>query len=694
MAEANDFRTTLKFAVTANATSIILNSIIGSGINGVPDTPFRIRIGNELLLVSERDGLTCTVTRGIEGSVAAAHSAGAVVRQVLTLAGLTALFTESSGPLGPESTTDNAIARWDGTDGSALQDSQPIVEDDGRISAITNPVGDQDAATKSYVDAAIAEVAAGGGDVAQNSFLVSGGQVAWVEDYTFIVSAATYYIGGVLFNSVQTEITLDAADGSNDRIDAIVVNSDGEVDFVTGTPDAQPSTPDIDPGSQLQLAIVLVETGTTEPSTNDTESVYDETGGAEWTPATSGSGFTTNDTTAPYHGLTNIDATNIAANSYVQFTIPSGSLDPAEWDNFTFFLRPKASWANNRTIVVTLRTSAGVQLGQPVTITNGVFGFQSATLSYQQISIPMATFGVPPGSAIAIVRFTKQGPSTIGFYLDYIRFLFGTSQQTPVGITQDQADARYLRRSLNLADVTDPAAARTNIGAGTGGGDVSGPAASIDSEVAIFNGTTGKIIKRASATGVAKLTSGVLSASNVNLASEVTGDLPLSNLAQASAASRLLGRGSAAGAGDYQEITLGSGLSMSGTALSASGAGQKRTVTVNFGDGVNTIAAGAKAHLPYSPYAGTITAATIITADGSNVDIAIDVLKAAAPTIPSSSIAASALPTLSTAQYNRDTTLTGWTTSVSIGDSFGFVVAASPTPTAKQATLVLTIDQS
>ena len=46
----------------------------------------------------------------------------------------------------------------------------------------------------------------------------------------------------------------------------------------------------------------------------------------------------------------------------------------------------------------------------------------------------------------------------------------------------------------------------------TGSGDVTGPVASVDSELALYSSTTGKVIKRATLTGLVKATSGVASA--------------------------------------------------------------------------------------------------------------------------------------------------------------------------------------
>lgn len=53
---------------------------------------------------------------------------------------------------------------------------------------------------------------------------------------------------------------------------------------------------------------------------------------------------------------------------------------------------------------------------------------------------------------------------------------------------------------------------------------------------------------------------------------DANGDVALSKIFPATAASKLLGRG-ASGAGDWQEITLGSGLTMTGTTLSAEAGG-------------------------------------------------------------------------------------------------------------------------
>jgi hypothetical protein len=52
----------------------------------------------------------------------------------------------------PAESTDNAIARWDGVSGRLIQNSTPTVEDDGRISNVTDPIDPQDVVTLSYLN--------------------------------------------------------------------------------------------------------------------------------------------------------------------------------------------------------------------------------------------------------------------------------------------------------------------------------------------------------------------------------------------------------------------------------------------------------------------------------------------------------------------------------------------------------------
>lgn len=90
------------------------------------------------------------------------------------------------------------------------------------------------------------------------------------------------------------------------------------------------------------------------------------------------------------------------------------------------------------------------------------------------------------------------------------------------GKLQNQATTNASNVSTNTSNIATNTSDIANrvVGAGS----------SVDSEVMLFSGTGGKTAKRATGTGFAKLTSGVLStSSNVVLSSDVSGVLPMAN---------------------------------------------------------------------------------------------------------------------------------------------------------------------
>jgi len=95
----------------------------------------------------------------------------------------------------------------------------------------------------------------------------------------------------------------------------------------------------------------------------------------------------------------------------------------------------------------------------------------------------------------------------------------------------------------------------------------------------------------------------------INLASSaaVTGDLPYANIVPAAAASLLLGRGAAGGAGDWQEVTLGTNLSMTGTVLNAAAGGGGSGGFYELGD--------------YNAMLRTATFADLVQANGTNIPV-------------------------------------------------------------------------
>jgi hypothetical protein len=103
------------------------------------------------------------------------------------------------------------------------------------------------------------------------------------------------------------------------------------------------------------------------------------------------------------------------------------------------------------------------------------------------------------------------------------------------------------------------------------------------------------------------------------------------------------------------------------------------TINVVIGDGLVVLTTGIKAALRVD-FNAVITGSFVHEFDGTTGSVVLDIAKSpayvvgVAPTF--TSIVASAPPTITSARYAEDTTLTGWTTDIARGDVLRFSVTS------------------
>ena len=248
--------------------------------------------------------------------------------------------------------------------------------------------------------------------------LLTGGEVAWTADLSFQVSPATYRLDGVEYSSILTVLTLGVADGTNDRIDVIAVNTAGNAVIIAGTPASTPAAPSVDSETQIQLSFVYVAADATEPTGITKTDIYLED--TEWTTSQVGTHFTLASTSNPFDGTKDIEATVAVNTDEVKLVKPgAGTEDITTYNNLIFYLRLKAAWPAAKSLSVSWLNGA-TQIGSAITVKPTTFGVVNTnTTTYQQVVIPTSRFNAT--SVVTSLRMRVVGGGTaIGFYLDSI----------------------------------------------------------------------------------------------------------------------------------------------------------------------------------------------------------------------------------------------------------------------------------
>ena len=255
------------------------------------------------------------------------------------------------------------------------------------------------------------------------------GSVYWVEGFLYRSTVINYVINGVEYFAPITDLTLDAPDLTESRIDLFAVNDSGLVEIVKGANAVYPVEPTLDLTTQLKVSLAIIPADSDIPLNVSTEQVYDEN--IEWTssllPPTTSATINLESTNGPSLNSLCIEGTDVNPARAFKF-IKSFLLPTIGVSSLAFDFKSKAAEVYGIYIVLSKEGNVVSQL----IVENNTFGFISTKIdNYQTANIPLSAFNLTVDEfdevQFSFVYIEGTISSVTGFFMDNIRFVSGVN---------------------------------------------------------------------------------------------------------------------------------------------------------------------------------------------------------------------------------------------------------------------------
>jgi len=254
--------------------------------------------------------------------------------------------------------------------------------------------------------------------------LLNGGLVSWSgSGLTMDVSAADYLINCKEYSTITSQVTLSTADATYDRFDIIYVDTNSTVGVITGTASATPIFPQIDPASQLQLAVISVPAGATTPGDVSSIVIYNED--IEWTSGSIMSSGTVDfvSTNNPFIGTYN--ALMSANANGVIYWDTANPININDYTTLKMYVRIDGGFDNDLAAYLVYLRSGGNPITNPIYLTD--YGLDlSISGSYQIVTIPITAFTFAGSSSDVFDGVQlKFNNGSAALHIDYVQLQGG-----------------------------------------------------------------------------------------------------------------------------------------------------------------------------------------------------------------------------------------------------------------------------